>query len=167
MMKKLGLATLFLALGSMTALAADFSGKWTADVQGRNGTQTITFNFKVDGSTLTGTVTTPRGDTDISNGKVDGDNISFDQVLNFNGNSITLNYKGTADGDTIKFTRTFGGGGDRPPQEFVAKRATTPLLRRPLQPRHRRSSAVVLGAALRVAGRAPARHFKLCSICAR
>jgi hypothetical protein len=124
MMKKLALATLFLALGSMTALAADFSGKWTADVQGRNGTQTITFNFKVDGSTLTGTVTTPRGDTDISNGKVDGDNISFDQVLNFNGNSITLNYKGTADGDTIKFTRTFGGGGDRPPQEFVAKRAT-------------------------------------------
>ncbi|SPE18163.1 conserved exported hypothetical protein [Candidatus Sulfotelmatomonas gaucii] len=123
MMKKLALATLFLALGSMTALAADFSGKWTADVQGRNGTQTITFNFKVDGSTLTGTVTTPRGDTDISNGKVDGDNISFDQVMNFNGNSITLSYKGTADGDTIKFTRTFGGG-DRPPQEFVAKRAT-------------------------------------------
>lgn len=129
MMKKLALTTLFLALGSMTALAADLSGKWTADVQGRNGTQTITFNFKVDGSTLTGTITTPRGDTDISNGKVDGNNISFDQVLNFNGNSFTMSYKGTAQDDgTIKFTRTFGGGdnggGGRPPQEFLAKRAT-------------------------------------------
>jgi hypothetical protein len=112
-----------LALGSVTALAADFNGKWTADVQGRMGTQTLTFTFKVDGSTLTGTITTPRGDTDITNGKIDGDNISFDQVMNFNGNSMTINYKGTADGaDSIKFTRTFGGGGDRPPTEFVAKR---------------------------------------------
>ncbi len=120
MFKKLALATLFVALGSVTALAADFNGKWTAEVQGRNGTQTITFNFKVDGSTLTGSITTPRGDMDISNGKVDGDNISFDQTMNFNGNSFTITYKGTADGDdAIKFTRQFG---DRPAMEFTAKR---------------------------------------------
>jgi hypothetical protein len=124
MMKKLGITLLFFALGSVSALAADFNGKWTGDVQGRGGnTMTLTFDFHVDGTTLTGKVTTPRGDVDISNGKVDGDNISFDQVLNFNGNSVTISYKGAADGDTIKFTRTFGGGGDRPPQDFVAKRA--------------------------------------------
>jgi hypothetical protein len=122
-MRKLGLAVLLLALGSVAALAADFNGKWTADVQGRNGPQTMTFTFKVDGSNLTGSVTTMRGDADISNGKVDGDNISFDQTLSFNGNSMTINYKGAAQADgTIKFTRTFGGG-DRPPTEFVAKRA--------------------------------------------
>ena len=124
MLRRIGVAALFFALGTVSALAADFNGKWTADVQGRNGnTQTISFDFHVDGSTLTGKVSTPRGEADITNGKVDGDNISFDQVMNFNGNSFTLNYKGVADGDTIKFTRTFGGGGDRPPQEFVAKRA--------------------------------------------
>jgi hypothetical protein len=122
MMRKLGITALFLALGSMAALAADFNGKWTAETQGRNGPQTITFDLHVDGATVTGKVTTPRGDMDISNGKVDGDNISFDTTANMNGNSFTLNYKGTADGDNIKFTRTFGGGGDRPPQEFVAKR---------------------------------------------
>jgi hypothetical protein len=123
MMKKLGLTLLFVALGSVAALAADFNGKWTADVPGRNGnTMTLTFDFHVDGATLTGKITSPRGDTDISNGKVDRDNISFDQVMNFNGSSFTISYKGTADGDTIKFTRTFGGG-DRPPQDFVAKRA--------------------------------------------
>ncbi len=124
MMKKLGLAVLLFALGSVTALAADFNGKWTAEVQGRNGPQTISFDFHVDGSTLTGKITTPRGDMDITNGKVDGDNISFDQVMSMNGNSMTLSYKGTADGDNIKFSRTFGGGGDRPPQEFVAKRGS-------------------------------------------
>lgn len=125
MMKKLGLTLLFLALGSVSAMAADFNGKWTGDVQGRMGTQTLTFDFHVDGAALTGKITTPRGDTDISNGKVDGDNISFDQELNFNGNSFTISYKGTAQADgTIKFTRTFGSAGDRPPQDFVAKRAT-------------------------------------------
>ncbi len=124
MIKKLGITILFFALGSVSALAADFNGRWTGDVPGRNGnTMTLTFDFHVDGTTLTGKITTPRGDVDISNGKVDGDNISFDQVLNFNGNSFTISYKGTADGDTIKFTRTFGANGDRPPQDFVAKRA--------------------------------------------
>ena len=125
MIKKLGITLLFLALGSVSALAADFNGKWTGDVQGRNGnTQTLTFDFHFDGATLTGKITTPRGDVDLSNGKVDGDTISFDQVLNFNGNSFTISYKGTAAADgTINFTRTFGADGDRPPQTFVAKRA--------------------------------------------
>lgn len=130
MMKKLAFAVLVFTLGAVSAMAADFNGKWTADVPMRNGnTMTITFNFHVDGAKLTGTITTMRGDMDISNGKVDGDTITFDQVMNFNGNSFTLNYKGTADGaDSIKFTRTFGDGnggprGNRPPQEFTAKRA--------------------------------------------
>jgi hypothetical protein len=135
MIKKLGITILFLALGSVSALAADFNGKWTGDVQGRMGTQTLTFDFHVDGSTLTGKITTPRGDVDISNGKVDGDTISFDQVLNFNGNSITISYKGTAAADgTIKFTRTFGSSGDRPPQDFIAKRAPADATPAPAPP---------------------------------
>jgi hypothetical protein len=120
MFKKIGLAVLFLALGTVSALAADFSGTWSAEVQGRNGnTQTLTFDFHVDGTTLTGKVTTPRGSTDISNGKVDGDNISFDQVMSFNGNDMKITYTGKADGDTIKFSRQ---AGDRPAMEFVAKK---------------------------------------------
>jgi hypothetical protein len=119
MIRKLGLAVLFLALGSLTALAADFNGKWTATVETPMGTQAITFNFHVDGATLTGTVTTPRGDVDISDGKIDGDTISFAQVMNFNGNEFKIAYTGKADGDTIKFTRQ---AGDRPAQEFVATR---------------------------------------------
>jgi hypothetical protein len=125
MIRKLGITVLLFALSSVAALAADFNGKWNGQVQGRNGMQTVNFDFHVDGSTLTGKVSTMRGDMDITNGKVDGDNISFDQVMNFNGNSMTVSYKGVADGDTIKFTRTFGGG-DRPPVEFVAKKGAAP-----------------------------------------
>jgi hypothetical protein len=128
-MKKLFAATLFLALTSVVALAADFNGKWTAEVPGRQGgTQTNTFTFKVDGANLTGSMSTQMGDVDITNGKVDGDNISFDVVRTFNDNKITLSYVGKADGDSIKFTRTFkgdmpGGGQAPPPQEFTAKKA--------------------------------------------
>ena len=64
--RKLGLAVLFLALGSVSALAADFNGKWSADVTTPRGTQTLTFDFHVDGATLTGKVTSPRGDMDIT-----------------------------------------------------------------------------------------------------
>ena len=125
MMRNFLLAVAFLALGSVAALAADFNGKWSGTVQGMRGPQNLTFNFKVDGATVTGTITTPRGDIDVSNGKIDGNTISFDQVMNFNGNSFTISYKGTIDGDTIKFTRSFSAGPDgqpRPPQEFTAKR---------------------------------------------
>ena len=120
MIRKTFLVVVLLTLGSLTALAADFNGKWTADVTTPRGTQTLTFDFHVDGAVLTGKITSPRGDSDIAEGKIDGDNISFNQVLNFNGNEFKIAYVGKLDGDTIKFTRT---AGDRPPSEFVVTRA--------------------------------------------
>jgi hypothetical protein len=126
-MKKLVLATLFLMLGSAAALAADFSGKWTADVPGRGGqTMTNTFTFTIDGAKVTGKVSSQMGDTDISNAKIDGDTITFDVVREMNGNSFTLSYTGKMQADgTIKFTRAMGGGmgQGRPPQEFTATKA--------------------------------------------
>jgi len=119
MVRKALLAVLFLALASVTALAADFNGKWTADVTTPRGTQTLTFDFHVDGTTLTGKVTSPRGDSDISEGKIDGDNISFVQVMKFNDNEIRFVYKGAISGDEIKMTRQ---AGDRPAVDVVAKR---------------------------------------------
>src|SRR6185437_6178119 len=93
---------------------------WTAQMESPRGTQTLTFDFHVDGSTLTGSITTRRGDRPIENGKIDGDNISFDQDMNMNGNDIKITYTGKADGpDSIKFSRQ---AGERPAQEFTAKR---------------------------------------------
>jgi hypothetical protein len=103
----------------VAALAADFNGKWTADVETPRGTQTLTFDFHVDGAKLTGSVTSPRGETEIQDGKVDGDAISFAQVMNFNGNEFKISYSGKAVGDAIKFTRQ---AGDRPAVEFTATR---------------------------------------------
>lgn len=120
--------TLILSVCSLLAMlslvyAADVSGKWTAQVPGRNGeTQETTFNLKAEGSQLTGTMSGMQGDAPISEGKIAGDEITFKVKRSFNGNEITLLFKGKLAGDEIKFTRTREGG-DRPPQEFTAKRA--------------------------------------------
>jgi hypothetical protein len=96
-----------LGVFAFVAAAADVTGKWTAEMQGRNGnTQTVTFNLKADGSSLTGNITNARGDTPISEGKIDGDKVSFNVKRNFNGNEFVQKYKGTIDGDTLKLTIT-------------------------------------------------------------
>ena len=84
---------------------------------------TSTFNLKADRSTLTGTMSTMRGEQEISNGKIDGDNISFNVVFNMQGNEMKMVYKGKVEGDQIKFSRERDGGGGGRKQEFVAKRA--------------------------------------------
>lgn len=122
-MRKLLTTGLLCGLLALTALAADVTGKWTAQVPARGGqTREATFNLKADGNTLTGTVSGPRGEMPISEGKIDGDQISFTQTMEFNGNTVKLIFKGTVAGDEIKFTRSRDGG-NQPPQEFTAKRA--------------------------------------------
>jgi hypothetical protein len=60
-----------------------------------------------------------RGDSPISDGKVDGDTITFAQVMNFGGNEMKMTYTGKVKGDTIEFTRDGGRG----PATFTAKKA--------------------------------------------
>ena len=82
----------------------------------------MTFNLKADGDHLTGSVAGPRGENPISEGKVNGDEISFTQDLEFNGNKVKLLYKGKVSGDEIKFTRQREGA--ERAQEFTAKKAS-------------------------------------------
>jgi hypothetical protein len=114
-------------LATMTMMAADATGKWTAEMPGRDGNpQTMTFNLKADGNNLTGSVSGRRGETPISEGKVDGANVTFDVVREFNGNKMTQHYVGTLDGDTIHFSiKMEGGQGGGMERKVDAKRSTT------------------------------------------
>jgi hypothetical protein len=116
----LGLAVLLSLLATL-AWAADVTGTWKAQIPGRDGTPSeTTFTFKVAGATLTGTVTTPRGESAISDGKIDGDNISFVVIRKFQDKEMKMTYKGAVAGNEIKFT-VVREGSDRT-QEFVAKK---------------------------------------------
>jgi hypothetical protein len=117
------LSVCFVFAALSIAWAAEVDGKWTAQVPGRGGqTRETTFTFKAEGEKLTGTVSGMQGDNPISDGKISGDEISFTVKVNFQGNEVTLLYKGKVSGDEIKMTRTRQGG-DQPGQEFTAKKA--------------------------------------------
>jgi hypothetical protein len=79
----------------------------------------LTFTFKQDGATLTGTVQGPQGDPiAISNGKIDGNAFSFD--VSFNG--MTIHHNCTVAGDDeIKMT-TKSDSGDFPSVELTLNR---------------------------------------------
>jgi hypothetical protein len=121
---------LFLAtsLAGACLWAADASGKWTAEMQGPGGnTRTVTMNLKAEGSKLTGSVSGGRGgEAEISDGKIDGDDLSFSVVREFNGNKMTSTYKGNLDGDVIHFHMKMEGGpmGNMPERQFDAKKAS-------------------------------------------
>jgi len=104
-------AALALTFSAATALAADVTGAWTSTAQTPNGDGfQLTFTFRQDGASLTGTVQGPQGDPiAISNGKIDGDKFTFD--VSFNG--MTIHHDCTVDGDQIKMT-TKSDSGDFP-----------------------------------------------------
>ena len=95
------------------ALAADIDGKWTAEVQGRSDTQTETLILRAAGSNLTSSLDVGRGGAvDISDGQIDGNNVSFKIVREFNGNQFTRQYKGAlSDTGELKLAVSGGGGG--------------------------------------------------------
>jgi len=118
----------------VAAVAADVTGKWVAQVAGRNGTQDVTFNLKADGSKLTGTVTGGMGGRggggapqpiEISDGKIDGDAVSFAVKMEMNGQTRVTTYSGTLSGDELKLKQTRQGRNGEQTTDVVAKRSTT------------------------------------------
>ena len=119
----------FLALASVTALSAgllfagDPAGDWKASVDVNGNDVPLTFHLKVKDASVTGAIegmpTTP---ADIQNGKLEGDNITFTAVTDYQGNSVKLIYKGKIDGDQIKFSVGTDDGSWG--VEFVAKRSS-------------------------------------------
>jgi hypothetical protein len=135
MTKKLLSVVAILCVLTFAAMAADVTGKWTYEQAGRQGGNptTVTVTLKADGGTLTGKVSRPgRGgqgttDTDISEGTVSGNTVTFKTSQDMRGTAVVTSYKGTLDGDTLKLdiTRPGFNGGDATTTSVVAKRATT------------------------------------------
>jgi hypothetical protein len=100
---------------------AAVAGKWTAEVQGRNGAQTQTFTFKVDGDNLTGTLAAGQNEMPIADGKINGDDVSFTVSREMRGNTVKSTYTGKVAGDEIKFTVKVEGRDQT--QEITAKRS--------------------------------------------
>jgi hypothetical protein len=114
-------ALVCLALAAFQVLGANVDGKWTWEMEGRDGqkrTQTVT--LKAEGDKLTGTMSGRQGETPIENGKISGDDISFTRTMNFGGESRKMIYTGKVAGDELKLNMKVEGGDMT--RDFVAKR---------------------------------------------
>ncbi len=133
MSKKLLFVGMIALAVALVAMAADaVTGKWVMEQAGRDGnTRKTTFDLKAEGAKLTGTASMPAmmgGEApppaQISNGKVDGNNVSFDVTRDMMGQSMTMKYEGVVSGSEMKLKVTmpgFGGGEPRT-MDAVAKK---------------------------------------------
>ena len=97
-------------LFAITLSAADITGTWKAALKTSDGTFKRTFVFKQDGAKLTGNTTSDRwGKSNIKNGKIDGDNITFTINIGMEFGDLDVSFTGKVEGDTIKMTAAAAG----------------------------------------------------------
>jgi hypothetical protein len=103
---KIVTAVLLLFLLAIPVIAAEIDGKWTATVDGMDGNKMeLTYNFKADGTKLTGSVTSPMGEMQITEGKIEGNAVEF----TVGNEQFSVSSKGTLSGDEIKLTTEMMG----------------------------------------------------------
>ncbi|MEW6302180.1 MAG: alpha/beta hydrolase-fold protein [Verrucomicrobiota bacterium] len=117
------IALVIIAVTSLTARAADVTGTWKAEFNTQRGLQTYTFTLKQEGTSVTGRADVDRGgerrEAEFKEGKVNGDSVTFVEIINAQGNDLRITYTGKVSGDEIKFTRAVGEFGT---SEATAKR---------------------------------------------
>lgn len=105
-MSRSSLLALVLLLGfTAGAFAAEISGRWTGIVSTPNGDWQLVYDFQANGEALTGALSTPNGAIPLTDGRIDGDNISF--TMMFGGNPVA--YTGSVTGDTLVLRSEWGG----------------------------------------------------------
>lgn len=126
----LTIALLFLAFTGSTLKAGEATAnptgtwKWVAPTNPDGRIPDITFNLKLQGEALTGTVIKQSTGTEaITNGIVKGDEVSFQTVRQKSGGKTTTTYSGKISGDKIKGTvETDVGDRKFGPQDWEADR---------------------------------------------
>jgi hypothetical protein len=128
---RFGLAAV-LALGFVAQIQAadakaDGTYNWT--MPGRNGgpDRKMTLTLKTEGDKVTGKIASPGRDgqtqnTEIQDGKIKGDEISFTVVREFNGNKMTSKYNGKVSAEGIKGKVSFERNGENQSRDWDAKR---------------------------------------------
>jgi hypothetical protein len=102
----------------------DISGVWHAEFDTQIGMQKYDYTLKVTDGKLTGKAATTgmdgeKRETELTEGKVTGDTVTFVEPLKFGDNDIRIEYTGKIKGDEIAFKRKVG---DFATEDLVAKR---------------------------------------------
>jgi hypothetical protein len=124
--KPITLAALVLAsIVSVCGAQDSVAGKWKAEFDSQIGVQKYTYDFKLDGTNVTGKASSETqmgtNDVSLSDIKVNQDEITFTEPMKFQDNAVSIAYTGKINGDEIKFHRKVG---DIAEEDLVAKRVT-------------------------------------------
>jgi hypothetical protein len=100
------------ALSAAPVAAQTLTGTWELSQQTQRGQRTSTLGGRRGGGEGGG----GSREVEVEEGMVSGDNFSFSITLRFGGNSVTQEYSGTFDGDSMEGEITGGGrrGGGGP-----------------------------------------------------
>ena len=102
---------------------ANVAGNWDFSFTSPQGAANWRVKFEQFGDTLRGSAATDFGQLEVSDGWITGNELYFTLYLNFNGQSITVNFAGTVKGDTAQGRIEVPGVGVDP-FPFTAIRAT-------------------------------------------
>jgi len=83
-----------------------------AEFETQLGVQKYLFTFQIEGDKLTGKATSDvngrKRETELKEGAIRGDTVSFVELLNFQGNELRIRYTGKLGANEIAFTREVG-----------------------------------------------------------
>ena len=96
------------------------NGTWNTTINTPMGAQNGTLEMSVDGSDLSGKISSPQGEMAIENGAIDGDSLSWKAAITAP-MPMTLEFSATVDGDAITGTVKLGAFGEA---EFSGTRAS-------------------------------------------
>ncbi len=92
------------------ALETDVSGDWEITVSTQRGEMTWDVNFKQDGSSLSVTMSGPRGDS-TGEGTITGNEIEWTITRETPRGEMTMTWSGEVEGDTMSGEVQFGSFG--------------------------------------------------------
>lgn len=94
--------------------SADATGKWKGTLEAGGETHDLTFDLKASGDTLTGAISglmgQPTRGSEIQDGKIQGDTVSFWAMGEYQGQPIKLVFKGQVLDSEIHFTMSLDDG---------------------------------------------------------
>ena len=103
------LAGLLLVLATLL-YCADATGKWKGSLDAGGETHELNFDLKASGNTLTGAFNAVGQPSEIKDGRIQGDTVSFWAMAEYQGQPIKLVFKGQVLESEIHFTMGLDDG---------------------------------------------------------
>ena len=110
-MKRIRTLAGFMFVLAALLYSADATGKWKGSIDAGGETHDLTFDLKASGDTLTGTLSGVMAQaSEIKDGKIQGDTVSFWAAAEYQGQPIKLVFKGQVLESEIHFTMGLDDG---------------------------------------------------------